>query len=255
MPKFHLGFVLAVITAFAPIASLAQAKADTAPSKEPSVSVPFVGCKSDGQVGPQDAPTGKRHAVSIPAEAAQQLAFYQSQYGHGVLAPRGWFCFGTYGSSGSQLYVSSQPINSGDIFAENRKGFTGPAIEVGNSVGDTSGRFEVAKIMARVFPAYKNFVKKVIAEGIEPASSFPSGPYPGDKLTYKSTRVVEFETPANAEGLGTASWLLKNDSPIRGVAVLVGPEPSLVQLSVRLAPGDKALADAIIGQMERDARD
>ena len=83
------------------------------------------------------------------------------------------------------------------------KGFTGSAIEIAVSSGGTSGRFEVAKVIARVFPAYKQFAQNVIAEGIEPASDFPSGPYSNDKLTYRAKNIVEFETPANTAGLGT----------------------------------------------------
>ena len=45
-------------------AAFAQAKKPAMPIK-PSATVPFVGCKSDGQVGPQDAPTGKPKIITI----------------------------------------------------------------------------------------------------------------------------------------------------------------------------------------------
>jgi len=70
--------------------------------------------------------------------------------------------------------------------------FSGPAIQLSVAVGDTSGRFEVAQIIARVFPSHRNFVRDVIAEDIEPASNFPFGPFPKDKLTYKSKELVEY---------------------------------------------------------------
>ncbi len=98
-----------------------------------------------------------------------------------------------------------------------------------------------------------NFVQDVIAEGIEPAKSFPTGPYPNDRLTYRRKKVVEFETPANTEGLGTRSRLQKNGSPISGVAILVGDEPNLTQLSLRLPPAVKDLERAIIEQTEFEA--
>src|SRR5215471_420993 len=94
-----------------------------------------------------------------------------------------------------------------------------------NAVGETSGRFEVAAIVARVFPAYSWFVKAVIDEGILPASDFPFGPFPNDKLTYRGKTIVEFQTPANTEGLGTASRLLKNNAPIDGAVMLIGQTP------------------------------
>jgi hypothetical protein len=233
-------------SAYAPLSSQA-----TRPPIHPS-QVPFVGCKSDGQVGPLTAPVGKFKSVAIAPQLAQRLAYYQAQYGIGVLAPRGWYCFGTYGSSGQNLFVAPAPIASAELLSASWKGFTGPAIQLSGAIGDTSGRFEVAEVIARVFPAHKAFLQNVIAEGIEPAGSFPSSPYPDDQLTYKSSELVEYVTPANQEGLGTRSRLVKNDSPILGVAVLTGEELSLTQLSARLSPGMAGLKSAIVEQVELD---
>lgn len=110
----------------------------------------------------------------------------------------------------------------------------------------------VAKVIARVFPAYSWFAERVIAEGIEPAGAFPSGPFPRDKLTFKSKRIVEFETPAGASGLGTDSWLQKSDEPIHGVAILFGEGPDLVQLFVRPTPETDDLVKAIIRPTEHE---
>jgi len=85
------------------------------------------------------------------------------------------------------------------------------------------------------------------------AAQFPRGPYPNDRLTYKSKSVVEYVTPAQMEGLGTHSWLEMNDEPISGVAILVGSPPDLFQLSVRLPPELRNLTPVIVGQVERDA--
>jgi hypothetical protein len=109
------------------------------------------------------------------------------------------------------------------------------------------------RVVARVFPERKPFVERVIAEGIAPADSFPSGPYPADKLTYRSKWMVEYATPANADGLGTDSRLIKSGHPIRGVAILVGETPDLVHLAVRLLPDLSDLASPIIQQLEGDA--
>ena len=224
-------------------------------SNEPSavVNVPFVGCKSDGQVGSLKAPSGRSKAVSISKEESQRLAYYKAGNGLGVLAPRGWYCFGTYGSSGETLYVSPQPINSSDLFSSGWKGFSGPVIQFSQSIGDTSGRFEVAETIARVFPAHREFVQDVIAEGIEPARSFPFGPFPTDKLNYRSKEIVEYETPANAKGLGTASRLLSNARPIKGVAILTGETPDLVFLAIRPSPNQDDLSSSIIHAVEREA--
>jgi hypothetical protein len=205
-------------------------------------------------VGPLDPPKGTTRLVHIPKEAGQQLAFYKAEQGYGVLAPRGWHCFETYGSNGSSLFVSPQPIDAKTLFSDNWKGFTGSVIQLSTEHGGTSGRFGVARIIARVFPSHRSFVRKVIAEGIEPARNFPSGPYPNDKLVYRTKDLVEYQTPSQTEGLGTRSRLLKNTDPICGVAMLVGlvkeGEPSLLVLAVRLPSEMTGLSSAIIRQTE-----
>ena len=212
--------------------------------------VPFAGCRSDGQGGPEDAPSGNTRTLDLSREAAGQLAYYGAAQGPGVLGPRGWYCFGTYGSAGDTLYVSPQPIDTSHLFTK-WAGFDGPAIEVDYRYGGTSGRFEVAEIIARVFPAFKEFVTNL--KKFEPQRSFQFGPYPADALTYKSKTEVEYITPARADGLGTYGSLKKNGNEIRGVAVLLGTYPDLLHVAVRLPADLSALAPAIVTQVERDA--
>jgi hypothetical protein len=217
--------------------------------------VPFVGCKSDGQEGLLTAPKGTPKAVDLSSELAGRLAYYKAEYGSGVLAPRGWYCFSTYGSNGSSLFVSSEPIDEKQFFSSDWKGFAGPVIQVADSSGDTSGRFTVAKIIARIFPDRMKFVSDVVSEGIEPASSFPVGPYAADKLQRRGKEIVEFETPANTKGLGSQSLLVINSSPIQGVAILSGEGPDLVQLSMRLPNNYQSLSRAITQQLEAETLD
>jgi hypothetical protein len=153
------------------------------------------------------------------------------------------------------LYISPQPIDTEGVFSGKWSGFTGPVIELSTSFGGTSGRFGVAFIIARVFPAHRAFVRKVVKENYEPTNSFQFGPYPKDKLVYKSKVLVEFETPPETDGLGTTSRLKKNAGPISGVAILVGQTPDLVHLSVRLPSELRELSPAIIQNLERDALD
>jgi hypothetical protein len=70
--------------------------------------VPFVGCESDGQVGPLTAPHRAAKKLMISPELASRFAYYEAEDGFGVLAPRGWHCFSTYGSNGSNLYVTPE---------------------------------------------------------------------------------------------------------------------------------------------------
>jgi len=251
---FGVGSVIPLaLAAYAQLFPSAQAPNAAASRRKPGVEVPFVGCRADGQMGPVDAPKGKSRVLPIAAEAAQQLAYYKSEQGFGVLAPRGWYCFGVYGSDGSALYVSPQEIAAANLLSSTWSGFTGPAIELAAESGETSGRFGVSRVIARVFPAHKAFVQSVIEEGIEPADSFPFGPYPKDKLIYRSKEIVEYETPENTDGLGTNSRLKKDASPIRGVAILMGQTPDLLRLSARLSPNLADLMPAIVQQVERDA--
>jgi len=114
---FLFTFALAVLAQTPPLEKTPATTAAT---------VRFIGCQSDGQVGPLEAPKGDSKVVQIATQATQQLAYYKAEQGFGVLAPRGWHCFGTYGSSGSSLYVSPQPLNATIVFSDNWEGFHRP---------------------------------------------------------------------------------------------------------------------------------
>ena len=88
-------------------------------------SVPLIGCKSDGQTGPIEAPESGTLSVGISRAAGQNLAYYKAVSGVGVLAPRGWYCFATYGSAVETLYVSAEPIDTSGSFS-GPKSFNGP---------------------------------------------------------------------------------------------------------------------------------
>ncbi len=217
-----------------------------------SESVPFVGCPSDGQLGPVAAPKGSAKAVDVDAAAAAQLAYYQAKASFGVLAPRGWKCFYVYGSSGVSLAVAP----SGNLSEVGTPGLSGVAVVESSSSGETSGRFQVARYSARLFPKLQAaFIASVIAEGVEPKKNFPSGPYPADKITYKTPRLVEFETPANSDGLGTSDRLRKDALPVVGMAKLeesgTPGDRDFVLLTVRLPAAQARLATAIVGQAEK----
>jgi hypothetical protein len=184
---------------------------------------------------------------------ADQLAWYEynGDAGHfGTLGPRGWNCFVTIGSNGWTLYIAPELLDSAKLLEhKNWNGFRGPAIQLSVSDGGTSGRFEVAKVVARVFPAHRNYARRIIAEGFGRASEYPFGPFPSDHLTYKDKDLVEFTTPAHRKGLGTISWLLPSDQPITGFALLtIGPDvdTELLQLSLRLPPSLSFLAPTLI---------
>jgi hypothetical protein len=211
--------------------------------------VPSLGCRADGQSGPLPAPDVTGRLLRIDSIQARQLAYYKAEYGPGVLAPQGWNCFETYGSSGESLTVTPPDAGNAPNLANVQPG---PMVQLTTRSGDTSGRFTVAQVMARIFPLEKDFVKQVIDEGIESASDFPSGPYPADRLVYRNDRIVEYETPAGATGLGTMMGVPTNNAPVRGVAMLHGPAPDLWLLQIRLPANTRDLATGIIEQVERE---
>lgn len=223
-------------------------------------SVPYVGCPGDGQTGPYTAAAGSPKPVNLSPQIANNLAWYEYKGDAGqigMLGPRGWHCFVTIGSNGETLYVAPETLESAKILEHKSwEGFIGPAIQLSASDGGTSGRFEVAKAVARVFPAYRSYARKIIAEGFGRASDYPFGPFPSDHLTYKGKKLVEFTTPSYHKGLGTMSWLAPSDEPIIGfVKLTIGPnvDTGLLQLSLRLPQSLSALSAVIIQQAEADA--
>ncbi len=226
----------------------------TAKGTVSAVDIPFVGCRSDTQTEPLAAPTGIAASVRVSLETAKLLAYYGSALDLGVIGPKGWYCLAINGSGGNFLFVSSQPIDAPKVFAPEFRGFEGSAIELSNRHSDQNGdRLDKAQIIARVFPAYRPNVKALL-EGFDiPRDSYPFGPYPSDRLTYKSKNVVEYTTPAQREGLGTRSSLKQNSDPIEGVAILSREPPDVILLSVRLPHNlTKVLAPEIVRQVERE---
>lgn len=245
-PK-QLVTLFSVLTISLPFFSYGQTQPPTSPPKKPVVRVPFVACKADGQVGPLPLPREVDKIIQANPDVAGRLAYYQSGVSMGVLAPRGWSCQGVYGSSGSAFVVTPEPIAL-------RWPLLGPVVEVDSTSGGTSGRFEVATVVARVFPKYVAFVQQVIDlfDFVKPQIAY--GPYPTDTLVYKDERTVEYRTPPNKNGLGTITGRLGEDSDwIDGVAMLEGETPDLLLLSVRLPADMSTLVPQIIHHLELEA--
>jgi hypothetical protein len=244
----HLYLVFIALTIGFPISLIAQ----TIPQKSNPITsfshVPFVGCESVGDDGEQPLPEGESKEVGLDGKDSGRLAYYESQRSAGVLAPRGWHGFGTYGLWGSRIIVTRNPlkIDASEVDAE-----AAACIKVSRYDGlRLFGRWWVADVIARVFPTQREYIKSVISD-IHPASVIPTGPYPNDKLVYRSDLVIEFRTPPHRKGLGE---LTPNDQPISGVAILdlEGEDPTVSLLTVRFMPHNDHLASQIIQQFERD---
>lgn len=202
-------------------------------------SVPSVGCPRDGQVGAEPAPRLSNKTILLPQNYASKVAFYSTSDNgdYGVLGPRGWSCFGTYGSSGSRLYVVPNEI-SGPILDRPEKIGGGPAIVLIGLNGGTSGRFAMAKMAARVFPRARAFAEKVRAEQFDDPAEYVFVPWPQDTVVHLSDFAASYVTPASTMGLGTMSGPMPGPDPIKGLVFLnldaTGGDPYVVKLAVRL---------------------
>jgi len=214
--------------------------------------LPFVGCKDDGQMGPNSAPSQQAPTPELPVSVSPYLAFYKASSGQGVVAPRGWYCFGYYGSNGSFLLISPEP-RAGQDQLQGAKDLVGPGIEFSFSDSETSGRFEAAKVAARLFPDRIAFVDSVINEKLEPASDFTFGPYPDDTLTRLSSDDVIFVTPVHKDGMGTESYLLKSDGAITGEAAI--SDGGVAVIDVRLHSKQQFLMPSILSANRQQLSD
>jgi hypothetical protein len=226
------------------LAALGLLLAGAAPA---GAAIPFVGCASDGQLGPEPAPR-RTAAPEVPRALEPRLAYYRSE-ALGVVAPRGWHCFGMYGSNGAILIVTPERHGVNDLL-HRPVPLRGPAVQLTLSYGGTSGRFKVAELVARLFPAYIAFARDVAAEGI--GDPLPAGPYATDILRRRSATEVEYTTPANRRGLGTDSRLAMNSDPIQGIVILHPVDDwDSVSLAVRLPAAQAALAPTIVETVHR----
>lgn len=233
------------------------ALATLAPAREHLVRVPFVGCPADGQTGYIPPPKSGK-SPSLPPRLARQLAYYGYDNGLALLAPRGWHCVGLYGSSGSSLIITPERHKADEFFSDRPADVRGPAIQVSVSSGGTSGRDEVARGIARYFPTYRSFVRKVIkmdreiGYSIEPLSYRPDA---SDVIRHWTPTSIEFTTPARRKGEGTRSRLLPGNLPISGLVGVDGPveEPDLLAIQVRLPAKLRYLTPIILSDGEADA--
>ena len=164
----------------------------------------------------------------------------------GLVAPMGWNCEGYSDSSGWGMFLSPEPIK-GDPRWPN---FKGPAIDLHHISGEGGyGGFQIAEAISRAFPTFRTSAVRTLAADAE----LPRGPYPTDRLRYRSSRVVEFETPPRIEGFSNDfSRFVPNGKPTFGVAILIGNPPEhLLVLSIRLPNELQSLLPLIIKDIEQ----
>ncbi len=241
----------AIATAIMGLAFTPPSLGSAAPAAEATArtaNVPYVGCASDGQLGPQPPPKRSKPTPRLPAPVASRLAYYAA-VNNGVLAPRGWHCFSLYGSSGTTVLVAPDPFDVKHVFDRKFK-LSGDAVEFGYLLGGTSGRFEVAQVASTFFPVARDFVNAVAKEEKEIGLPFDlSGKdFRKDRIVNRTNKTARLVTPAGQQGWGTRDRLAANETPIEGLAVLITDEPAypdLIELNLRLPQKDRDLVAVI----------
>src|SRR5262245_12101598 len=229
-------------------AELYQRLLNTAPGMSmPSLAdtkVPAAPCLTTGMTGETSLPNlPTAFILKVPAQLAGKLAYYKGTGAKGVLGPRGWTCRQYFGSSGSRLKIAP----TGGAFQDDAKyessmKYSGELIERSLSIGDTSGRSEVARVAARIFPIVNDFVDQLREQGIIDRSV---DPLPGDTYFHLSPTVAVFRTEQDEEGIAGRA----NGVPMLGLAYLMkepGQAPDLTLLKARLTTANGDLVAIIL---------
>jgi hypothetical protein len=205
--------------------------------------VPSVPCRTTTMVGETSVPTlPTTLATKVPPQLANRLAYYKGNGPKGVMAPRGWTCRQYLGSGGSVLKIAP----TGTAFQEDARydsnfPYSGDVIERDFSIGASSGRFDVARVAAHIFPVINSFVEQVKAEGAD----LSGDPLPGDTYFYLSPSVVAFRTEQDDEGIAGKA----TGGSILGLAYLTkepAGQPDLTLLKVRLGGPNADLVPIIL---------
>jgi hypothetical protein len=233
-------FASRVALVLASCAIAVPAVADTPPR------VMTVDCPANDQTGSVRPQASETMSAPVAPPLASQMAYYKAEHNPGVYAPRGWSCRAWDGSNGSTLVVTPKRLEP-PYFPLPK--ITGPAVMIETSDAASSGRFHVAIVAAQLFPLVGDaFITRVRQEHLISDSSFDAEVYPDDRLIYLSDRLVQYTSPPNRAGLGTAGMLEVSDQPVRGLTILnlESEANALTELRVRLPANLGGVAEAIV---------
>jgi hypothetical protein len=208
--------------------------------------VATVNCPANDQTVAARLQAGETVSAPVAPPMAEQIAYYKAEHDPGVYAPKGWSCRAWDGANGRSLVVTPKRIEP-PYFPLPM--ITGPAVMIETSDAGTVGRFHVAIVAAQLFPLVgSEFIERVRQEHLISDTSFDAESYPDDRLTYLSDRFVQYTTPPNRTGLGTAGLFEMSDLPVRGLTILnlQSEANSLTEVRVRLPTALNGVAEAIV---------
>lgn len=226
-----------------PLACRAVAAA-TNPDTQPRVAT--FDCPANEQAGSARLQAAEPMSAPVAPQLAGQIVYYRAEHNPGVFAPKGWSCRAWDGLNGSILIVTPKRIEP-PYFPLPK--ITGPAVTIETSDATGSGRFHVAIVAAQLFPLIgSDFIARVRQEHLISDSAFDAEVFPDDRLTYLSDRLVQYTTPSNRAGVGTAGVLEVSDLPVKGLAILnlQAETNALIEVRIRLAPGMNGVAGAVV---------
>ncbi len=238
--RIPVPFAIRVVLPLACCSFAVVSMADTPPR------VTMVECPANDQTAGARPVAADTMSAPVAPATAGQIAYYRAEHSPGVYAPKGWSCRAWDGLNGSALVVTPKRIEP-PYFPLPR--ITGPAVMIEASDAAGPGRFHVAIMAAQLFPLIgSEFIARVRQEHLISDSSFDAEAYPDDRLTYLSDRLVQYATPPNRAGLGTAGMLEVSDLPVRGLAILnlESEANSLIEVRVRLPPALNAVTEAVV---------
>jgi hypothetical protein len=243
------------------------------PAVAAAARVPAVACQNPREP-PARVPAGATVTADISAPLAAAVAFYADAPRRGAaFAPAGWVCVANLFPDVYDIEIvpelsavvglSETPLWRQPMVAE----------QVLSDNGDLPERISFDALAVSLFPAlFPGGADKWVAAPLRAAghgvgeatvkSMLPLGPR--DMITRKSDRLVEFITPAGAQGLGTtgagASFIAPAD-PVYGVAGLIrlpGQNATIVEifefrLPASMAMMRKPLMKLAEAQIARDA--
>jgi hypothetical protein len=214
-------------------------------SPAPAARVAAVACQN-AREPPTAAPAGATVSADVPAPLATAIAYYFDAPRRGAaFAPAGWVCISNLFPDvydiqivpefGALVGLSDTPLWQQPMVAE----------QLLSAAGDLPERLSFNALALSLFPRqFPGGTDKWLAAPLRAAghpvdeaairAMLPVGPH--DVITRKSERLVEFVTPAGAQGLGTtgagASFIAPRD-PVYGVAGLIrlpGENDTIVEL-------------------------
>jgi len=203
--------------------------------------IPFVGCPMDTRENSLPAPAQAQDDPTLPDSVAKNLAYYRAVYGWGMVAPSGWYCYGYAGDLTFTFLLSPYPITGKDREGDIK--LHGPGIELEYYNNDNM-KIAVAIVAARLFPAHRAFVERVIKENALPARDYTFGPYPADHLIRRSADDVIYITPPGKQGMGTQGNMAPSNAAITGEAVI--GDGGVMLINIRLPARQKFLTTTIL---------